>query len=51
MTEETEGHLVPVVSKGSEGGFRVAENDGVLGLQVQLYWDDTLQGNISQISS
>ena len=46
MTEETEGHLVPVVSKGSEGGFRVAENDGVLGLQVKLYWYNTLVVNI-----
>ena len=44
------GHLLPVVTEGCEGGLRVAENDGVLGLQVQLYWQDILQGNISQIS-
>ena len=37
---------IPVVAEGCERGLRLAENDGVLGLQVKLYWYNTLGVNI-----
>ena len=43
VTVGTGDHLIPVVTEGCEGGLGVAGNDGVLDLQVQLYWQDILQ--------
>ena len=37
VTVGTGDHLIPVVTEGCEGGFGVAEDDGGLGLQVELY--------------
>ena len=37
VTVSKPGQLIPVVTEGCEGGFRVAENDGILDFQVQLY--------------
>ena len=42
VTVSKPGQLIPVVTEGCEGGFRVAENDGILDFQVQLYRYDTL---------